>query len=608
MERSSTTRPASLARYVEIETPEGITLRLELAGFGSRVLAAIYDGVLVVLLLFLTGAAFLAMAVAGSTWVRAAFILVGFGIVWGYFALFEGLWNGRTPGKRRVGIRVVLDTGAPITFQAALIRGLVRTVDYQPGISGIVGLVFMMLHPQAKRLGDLVAGTIVVRDEPAELAVVPGRTEAREPEPASVAARSRLSDEEYRLLEQFIGRAAQLTPSLRRRFEDELTVRLGDRYPELPSSPSRFVRAAYELETAARAAPGAARRDAAGAPHLRVAERFVARNRDAWDRFRARAALLEREGLAQTSGDDIVAFASDYRRVAADLARAVTYGVDPRTVGLLERIVAIGHNALYGLRRRPWPRVDRLLLSELPAAVVRHRAYVLTAVALFALPGIAGFALLRERPQVAYHVLPVTMLDRAAAGTDQRSLGFGYAESPSPFLPIVASSIITNNVQVAFGAFAFGITAGIGTVILLIFNGLFFGAGLGHFNNVGLADWLLTFVAGHGVLELTAIFIAGGAGLLVARALIAPGDLARSDALVIHGRAAIRMVGAAACLLLVAGLIEGFVSASGMGPTYKLAVSGATLVLLVLWLEAGRRALTPPSPADAGEGGGRDRG
>jgi uncharacterized membrane protein SpoIIM required for sporulation/uncharacterized RDD family membrane protein YckC len=590
MEQRSTTRPASLARYVEIETPEGITLRLELAGFGSRVLAAVYDGALVLLLLFLTGIGFLAMAVAGSVWVRAVFVFVGFGIVWGYFALFEGLWNGRTPGKRRAGIRVVLDTGAPITFQAALIRGLVRTVDYQPGVSGIVALVFMMLHPQGKRLGDLVAGTIVVRDEPAELSVAPRETEAHEPKSVPVAARSRLSDEEYRLLEQFTARAAELAPALRRRFEDELTARFGDRYPELPTVPSRFVRAVYDLETAARAAPGAARRDACAPPRLRVAERFVARNREAWDRFRARAALLEREGLAQTSGDDIVAFAGAYRRVAADLARAVTYGVDPRTVGLLERIVAIGHNALYGLRRRTWPRVDRLLLSELPAAVVRHRSYVLTALALFALPGIAGFALLRERPQVAYEVLPATMLERAASGAEQRSLGFGYAETPSPFLPIVASNIIANNVQVAFGAFAFGITAGIGTAILLVFNGLFFGAVLGHFNNVGLADWLLTFVAGHGVLELTAIFIAGGAGLLVARALIAPGDLARSDALVIHGRAAIRMVGAAACLLLVAGLIEGFVSASGMGPAYKLVVSGTTLVLLVLWLEAGRRS------------------
>src|SRR2546423_15568150 len=99
------------------------------------------------------------------------------------------------------------------------------------------------------------------------------------------------------------------------------------------------------------------------------------------------------------------------------------------------------------------------------------------------------------------------------------------------YLPFIASRIITNNVQVAFFAFAFGITAGIGTLLLLTLNGLFFGAVLGLFANYGLAGWLLTFVAGHGVLELTAIFIAGGAGLLVARGLIVPGDLTRPDGL-----------------------------------------------------------------------------
>jgi uncharacterized membrane protein SpoIIM required for sporulation len=111
---------------------------------------------------------------------------------------------------------------------------------------------------------------------------------------------------------------------------------------------------------------------------------------------------------------------------------------------------------------------------------------------------------------------------------------------------------------------------------------------LAHFANVGVAGWLLTFVAGHGVLELTAIFIAGGAGLLVARALIAPGDLARSDALVIAGREAMRLVGAATCLLLLAGTIEGLLSASDAPGTLKLAVSAASAMLLVLYLAAGR--------------------
>src|SRR5256714_15578970 len=97
------------------------------------------------------------------------------------------------------------------------------------------------------------------------------------------------------------------------------------------------------------------------------------------------------------------------------------------------------------------------------------------------------------------------------------------------YLPFIASRIITNNVQVAFLGFAFGITAGIGTLLLLVFNGLFFGAVLGLFANYGVAGGLLTFVPGHGVLELSAIFLSWGPGLLVARALVAPGYLTRCD-------------------------------------------------------------------------------
>jgi uncharacterized membrane protein SpoIIM required for sporulation len=190
------------------------------------------------------------------------------------------------------------------------------------------------------------------------------------------------------------------------------------------------------------------------------------------------------------------------------------------------------------------------------------------------------------------------MIARAEAGQRRRAEQHGYAEAPSLYLPIVASTIVTNNLQVAFAAFAFGMTAGLGTIVVLGFNGLFFGAVLGLFANYGLAGWLLTFVAGHGVFELTAIFIAGGAGLLLARALVAPGDLTRRDALVVFGRTAIRMVGAATLLLCLAGAIEGFLSASDAAPGFKYAASALSALSLVLYLRNGwtylKRVPVPP--------------
>jgi uncharacterized membrane protein SpoIIM required for sporulation len=135
---------------------------------------------------------------------------------------------------------------------------------------------------------------------------------------------------------------------------------------------------------------------------------------------------------------------------------------------------------------------------------------------------------------------------------------------------------------------------------MLAFNGLSIGATYGHFANVGLAGYLGSFIAGHGTLELFAICVAGAAGYRLGSALIAPGRLSRGEALVVNGRQAIRMIGAVALMLLVAGLIEGFVSAGTGSVGYRLAVGVASLVFLVLYLANGAAALMQAERQDAG--------
>jgi len=393
---------------------------------------------------------------------------------------------------------------------------------------------------------------------------------------------------------------------LRHRFTMELVARFAPRFPHRDPDPETFLVQLHGAELDRRRGRLATRRTEGGREQgggvgrtTLAAERFVMRKRDGWETFRALAARAERVGLKQLGAPEIPGFAARYREVAADLARARTYGVDARVLEYLERVVSAGHNALYGRHTRHRVRLGRLLFRELPAAVVAARAYVLTALLLFAAPAVTGYLLIRERPAIAEEVLPDDMIARARAGAERRAQGIGYAQAPSMYLPFVASRIITNNVQVAFFAFAFGITAGVGTLILLAMNGLFFGAVLGLFANYGLAGWLLTFVAGHGVLELTAIFISAGAGLLVARALVAPGDLTRRDALVLAGRDAARLVGAAVVLLCLAGTIEGLLSASDAAPALKLATSAATVVLLALAVANGRSYLREHASARA---------
>ncbi len=583
-------RALQFSRRIAVETPEHVVLQLELAGLGSRMAAAIYDLFVVLLLLILVSFAYaLASGLQDwlAGWARALLILVGFLVFWGYFALFEALAGGRTPGKRRIGIRVVMDTGHPVTFPAALIRNLLRLVDIQPAGSYLAGLSFVFFHPQHKRLGDLVAGTIVVRDRPEDVVL---SAPPAPPAEALDAGPPLLSDEEFRLLEQFVTRLEELPPDVRRRFASELAERLGERFPNRDPRPEAFLVGLYGDELAKRRAKTAARHGAAGVAASGTAERFVAMKQEHWERFRQGTTRVEQNGLTTLTGEEVAEFAARYREVAADLARARTYGVDRRVLEYLERVVGAGHNALYGLRGVRRLPLGRLVFREFPLAVWRARAYVLVACLLFLLPGLVGYALVRERPELAQEILPDIMLARAEGGVYEQAAGRGYAETPSPYLPFVASAIIANNVQVAFGAFALGITGGIGTAFVLLFNGLFFGAVLGLFANYHLAEWILTFVAGHGVLELTAIFIAGGAGLLVGRAVVAPGDLARRDALVVYGREAIRLVGASATLLILAGIIEGFLSASDAPAVLKVAVSAASAGLIVLYLAAGKSA------------------
>jgi uncharacterized membrane protein SpoIIM required for sporulation len=179
------------------------------------------------------------------------------------------------------------------------------------------------------------------------------------------------------------------------------------------------------------------------------------------------------------------------------------------------------------------------------------------------------------------------MVSRAEQAAERQARGLGYAESREEDLPVIASAIISNNVRIAFWAFVGGILLGLPTVWVLVTNGLNLGAGFGLFVNYHAGGYLGRFVAGHGFLELTAIFIAGGAAFRIAGALIVPGDRTRRDALVLEGQIAARMIGAVVTLLAIAGTIEGLLSASDAPAALKYSVSALSLVLLFTYFGSG---------------------
>lgn len=583
-------------QHLEVETPEHVVLDYEIAGLGSRTLAAAADWLIVSVVGIITTVSLGLWKGASSTWLAALLVLVLFMIVWVYFTCFEGLRRGQTPGKRSMGIRVIRDTGHAVTFGDAAARNLLLPVD----LFGMLGLFLIAIHPRAKRLGDMVAGTVVVRDHPIQVREAPLAAEAAESQGAP-----ELADAEFRLLREFVGRAPELPPEVRARLARGMVLRLAERYPDRPAGDLEFLAALYRDELGRRRGKFGARGGAGPGRPSRggIVERLVARKAERWHQFQEMAERVSREGLDTLAAAELPDFARRYREVAADLARVRTYGADPPIRARLERLVAAGHGALYRQERRTWPRIWSFIARECPAAIVESRRYVTLAFLTFMLPAVGGYALLRERPELAPELLPDVMLERAEAGVERQRSGLGFVEAEAGDRPIMASSIIGNNIRVAFSCFAGGIVFGVGSLLLLAYNGLSIGASSGHFANAGLLGYLWTFVIGHGVLELFAIWVSGAAGFILGRAIIAPGDLPRRDAVVLAGRQAMRLIGAVVVMLLVAGVIEGFVSASEVPVPVRIGVSGASLLFLVLYLLNGALSSRSRQGASAGKSG-----
>ena len=572
-------------------------MRFELAGVGSRVAAALLDLFILWLSLFgllITSSWLDIVPRLARGWVSAMLVLLLFLLFWGYFALFEALNGGRTPGKQALGIRVVMDTGRSVTAGAAVVRNLVRLLDcYFPFLPFLPALVMMFVSRSNKRLGDMAAGTIVVRDRPTAWSIG-GKTEAGAE--LIETGPPELSEEEFRLLDRFLGRLHELAPDVQFRIGTDLARRFEARIPRRTGEINAYLVDVFAAEQTKRRSRFATRPQTGAAGRTTMtAERFLARKRDAWDAFHKLALRMERTGVGGLATGEIPPFAAQYREVAADLARARTYQLDQRAIEYLERVVSAGHNALYRARGRARTPFLHYLLRDFPAAVVQSRVYVLVALLLFMVPAAVAYMMIRERPAMAEDVMPQGMIRRAEQAAERQARGRTYAQTDAEERPIAAAMIITNNIQVSFGVFVGGLTCGLLTVWLLVVNGMMLGFGFGLFKNYGVLSYLTTFVAGHGVLELSAIFISAGAGFRMAKAIIAPGDRTRKDALVVEGRVAVRMIGAVITLLAIAGAIEGLLSTSDAPAMLKIGVSAATIVLLLLYFASGRAHLQRPT-------------
>jgi uncharacterized membrane protein SpoIIM required for sporulation/uncharacterized RDD family membrane protein YckC len=605
----------SLAQTVDVETPELVVLSYTIAGLGSRLGAALIDFAISALLFIavIVSAALLsprslfaagARAEPTTAWALAVLVIMQFAILWGYYLLFEGLRDGQTPGKRVFRLRAVRDGGYSVGFAASAVRNLMRIVDLQPAFTYLVGIASVAFSRSGKRLGDIVAGTIVVRESLVRQPAVTRPSRRETPAATTALEPTRLSDLEFRLLERWAARRNEIDPDRRRQLTTQVGARLRDALPpgDASSEGARLMRL-YTSEREARER-GAPARNATGASRERYA--IVTTRSPRWIAFASRLAEAQRRGLRALGETGVREFVEEYRALTADMARLRTAarGGPSDELFYLGRLVAGAHNLLYRDRRSTVLEILRFVAVEVPGEVRRSAWPIAIAAAFLFVPAAISYTAVLRHPQVASTFIPPQMLDRAEEGVIRARQGTGYIPDPQVFRPVMASQIIANNVQVTFAAFAFGITLGIGTLILLLLNGISLGGVFGLYASKGILPLLVAFVAPHGVLELSAICISAGGGLLIAAALLLPGDRTRRQALVENSRRAIRLIAASTLLLIVAGSLEGMVSPIPNWPLWaKLAVSATTLVLLAAYLRGGApqtTSLREETPSESG--------
>ncbi len=279
-----------------------------------------------------------------------------------------------------------------------------------------------------------------------------------------------------------------------------------------------------------------------------------------------------------------------YRRVCNHYALARSRCYSPSLVRQLKELVWRGHRALYRPNTTDWWRLLTFIAVGFPRALRAHARYFWLSTALFLLPALLVGAFCYQDPDLIYSVMDQEQVAEMESMYDPAGRKVGRPSGRSSETDFTMFGYyIYNNISVGFRTFAGGILAGVGTVFLLLFNGVVIGGVAGHLSQLGYLDTFWPFVSGHGSFELTAIVICGAAGLLLAHGLLAPGQLSRLQALKNKALEAVALVMGAALMLVVAAFIEAFWSSSGAANEVKYSVAAVLWLFVILYLTlAGR--------------------
>jgi uncharacterized membrane protein SpoIIM required for sporulation len=304
---------------------------------------------------------------------------------------------------------------------------------------------------------------------------------------------------------------------------------------------------------------------------------WIEKRRPYWDRLERLMDRVHEAGLKSLNRAELRELGLLYRQVASDLAVLRADVSSVHFAGYLNQLLARAHNTIYSGHKTSYSSALYFYRDTYPQVFRRNLNYFVFAFALFLGGAVIGSIMTLQDPDFGLKVMGPQMVE-----TIQRHQM--WTHSVVAIKPLASSAIMTNNMSVAFTTFASGITAGLGTMYMIVFNGLLIGVIGTACAQAGMSLQLWSFVAPHGVLELPAIFISSAAGFRIAAGLLFPGVLPRRESLARAGRDAVQLLLGCIPLLLIAGVTEAFLSPTEISVTLKFVFASAMFVLLAAYL------------------------
>lgn len=317
-------------------------------------------------------------------------------------------------------------------------------------------------------------------------------------------------------------------------------------------------------------------------------KQFIKQHREEWKQLEQLVTTLHKR-RNRIAGKDIDQFHRLYQKAAQNLSYCQTYFPTEEVTPYLNGLVSKSHNLLYKDQVSSLKQIRYFFSTKFIGLLVEQWKFVLAAMFLFTLGAAGSFISVVNDPLHMYAILPPEI----AQGVDPSALGSSDGEVDSSFM---SASIMTNNIQVAILAFAGGVTFGLLTVYLLIYNGILVGALAALFWHHGKSYDFWAYIVPHGMIELTAIFIAGGAGLLMGYKLFVPGKFSRGYQLKQQAKRSVQLLLGTIPLFVIAGIIEGFITPATISLEAKYTVAFITVIGLVLYVVIGKLLLLKKRP------------